>query len=304
MQMQSSDFYRIPHCTFATLMATSVQLVECPRDAMQGWPHLIPAEKKITYLNSLLKVGFHTIDFGSFVSPKAIPQMADTSKVIRGLKLDNSKTRLLAIVANARGAEEAVSYDEITYLGFPFSISETFQQRNTNSSITESLARVEEIQNLCLKHSKQLVIYLSMGFGNPYGDEYNQEILLKWADEMVNRNIKTISLADTVGLATPEQISFALMTLIPKYPGTTFGVHLHSTPNNWKEKLDAAVNAGCIRIDGALKGIGGCPMAGNELVGNMNTENIIEYLNERNLLAAIDHSALDNSLQLASEIFE
>jgi hydroxymethylglutaryl-CoA lyase len=303
MQKQSSDFYRIPHCTFATLMATSVQLVECPRDAMQGWPHLIPAEKKITYLNSLLKVGFHTIDFGSFVSPKAIPQMADTSKVIRGLKLDSSKTKLLAIVANARGAEEAVSYEEITYLGFPFSISETFQQRNTNSSITESLVRVEEIQNLCLKHSKQLVIYLSMGFGNPYGDEYNEEILLKWADEMVKRNIKTISLADTVGLATPEKISFALTTLISKHPGTSIGVHLHSTPTNWREKLNAAVNAGCTRIDGALKGIGGCPMAGNDLVGNMNTEQIIGYLEEKGLIKGLNKGALENSLQLASEIF-
>ena len=284
-------------------MVTSVQLVECPRDAMQGWPYFIPTEKKITYLNSLLQVGFHTIDFGSFVSPKAIPQMADTSEVLQGLDLNNSQSKLLAIVANSRGAQEAVSFEKITYLGYPFSISETFQQRNTNSSIEESLSRVEEIQNLCIKHQKQLVIYLSMGFGNPYGDEYNEEILLKWADEMVKRNIEIISLADTVGLATPEQIAFALSTLIPKYPGTTIGVHLHSTPENWREKLEAAINAGCRRIDGALKGIGGCPMAGNDLVGNMNTELIISYLKEKELLNAIHEEALQNSLQLASEIF-
>src|SRR5690349_6873149 len=184
-------------------MQEKIKLIECPRDAMQGWQHFIPTEKKIEYINSLLHIGFHTIDFGSFVSPKAIPQMADTSEVLKGLKLDNSRSKLLAIVANLRGAKEAVEFDEITYLGFPFSISETFQQRNTNSSIDESLGRVEEIQNLCVKNNKQLVIYLSMGFGNPYGHEYNQEILLKWADEMVRREIKILSLADTVGIATP-----------------------------------------------------------------------------------------------------
>ena len=198
-------------------MTAPAQLIECPRDAMQGWKNFISTEKKIRYINSLLEVGFHTIDFGSFVSPKAIPQMADTKEVLKGLKIQNSETKLLVIIANLRGAEEAAIYDEIAYLGFPFSISETFQQRNTNSSIEESLKRVEEIQSLCLKSSKQLVIYLSMGFGNPYGDEYNEDILLKWADEMVKRNIQIISLADTVGVATPEQISFALNTLIPKY---------------------------------------------------------------------------------------
>ena len=212
-------------------------MIECPRDAMQGWKHFIPTEKKIDYINSLLEVGFDTIDFGSFVSPKAIPQMADTKDVIGKLKVQSSKTKLLAIVANVRGAEEAVAYDNISCLGFPFSISETFQLRNTNSTIEESLNRVEEIQGLCIKNSKQLVIYLSMGFGNPYGDTYNEEILLKWADEMVKREIKIISLADTVGVATHDQICFALNTLIPKYPDTTFGVHLHSTASNWREKL-------------------------------------------------------------------
>jgi hydroxymethylglutaryl-CoA lyase len=280
-----------------------IKLIECPRDAMQGWKHFIPTEKKIDYINSLLEVGFDTIDFGSFVSPKAIPQMADTKDVIGKLKVQSSKTKLLAIVANVRGAEEAVANDNISCLGFPFSISETFQLRNTNSTIEESLNRVEEIQGLCIKNSKQLVIYLSMGFGNPYGDTYNEEILLKWADEMVKREIKIISLADTVGVATHDQISFALNTLIPKYPDTTFGVHLHSTASNWREKLEAAVDAGCKRFDGALKGIGGCPMAGNDLVGNMNSELMISYLEEQNLLNGINKVALQNSLKLASEIF-
>ena len=281
----------------------AVQIVECPRAAMQGWPHPIDTQTKISYINSLLKVGFDTIDFGSFVSPKAIPQMADTKEVIPHLELHQSRSRLLAIVANLRGAQDATSFDEISFLGFPFSISPTFQQRNTNSSMEESLVRVEEIQNHCLQHNKQLVVYLSMGFGNPYGDEYNEDILLHWAGEMVKRDIRILSLADTVGVASPEQISFALNTLIPRYPGTLIGVHLHSTAMNWRQKLEAAVNAGCQRIDGALKGIGGCPMAQDELVGNMNTELIISYLEEKSLLAGIDKEALQKSLQLASKIF-
>ncbi len=281
-----------------------IELVECPRDAMQGWKHFISTEKKIEYLNSLLLVGFDTIDFGSFVSPKAIPQMPDTREVITKLEVRNTKSKLLAIVANVRGAEEAVTFDKINYLGFPFSISPAFQQRNTNSTIEESLSRVTEIQELCLKNEKRMIVYLSMGFGNPYGDEYNEEILLKWADEMVKLEIKIISLADTIGMATPEQISFSLDALIPKYPDTIFGVHLHSTPANWKEKIEAAVNAGCKRFDGALKGIGGCPMAQDDLVGNMNTELIISYLEEKNLIAGLNKEALEKSLQLASEIFQ
>ena len=284
--------------------ATGFSIIECPRDAMQGWPEFISTDRKITYINSLLEVGFDTIDFGSFVSPKAIPQMADTKEVLKGLRLQQTTSNLLAIVANVRGAEEASQFDEIRYLGFPFSISETFQQRNTNSSIEESLKRVENIQNICAAHNKELVIYLSMGFGNPYGDPYNAEILLKWADEMVNRGIKVISLADTVGLAEPAQIKMALDTLIPKYHSVAFGVHLHSTPDNWRDKLEAAVDAGCKRIDGALKGIGGCPMAGNNLVGNMNTENILPYLKERSLLPNINEQALQTSLVLAGEIFQ
>src|SRR5688572_11633020 len=280
-----------------------IKIIECPRDAMQGWPQLIPTEQKIEYINSLLQVGFDTIDFGSFVSPKAIPQMADTSEVLKGLKLENSSSKLLAIVANTRGAEEAVLFDEIHYLGFPFSISPTFQLRNTNSTIDQSVITVEQIQELCLKNKKELVIYLSMGFGNPYDDEYNEDILFKWADEMISREINIISLADTVGVATPEQISFALESLIPEYPQTMFGVHLHSTPYNWLSKLEAAANAGCIRFDGALKGIGGCPMAQDDLVGNMNTENIIDYFDKKNLLPGIDKNALQHSLEIASRIF-
>lgn len=283
--------------------AKNIQLVECPRDAMQGWKHFIPTEQKVEYINSLLQVGFHTIDFGSFVSPKAIPQMADTADVLKKLHYADSGSALLSIVANLRGAEEAVSYNEISYLGFPFSLSPTFQLRNTNSTMEESVKRVEEIQNLCVNHNKKLVVYLSMGFGNPYGDAYTQEVLLLWADEMVQRGIAILSLADTVGLATPAQISFALNTLIPKYPDTTIGVHLHSTPFNWKEKLEAAVNAGCTRIDGALKGIGGCPMAQDDLVGNMNMEWIIGYLQEQGLVKNINEAALEKCLDIASTIF-
>ncbi len=280
-----------------------IKLVECPRDAMQGWKTFIPTESKITYLNSLLKIGFNTLDCGSFVSAKAIPQMTDTKEVIGRLSLEGSKTKLLLIVANMRGAEDAVKFDNITYLGFPFSISPTFQLRNTNSTTEESVQRIEDTQNLCLKNNKHLVVYLSMGFGNPYGDEYSEETLLHWADEMVKRNIAIISLADTVGIATPDQIYFALNTLIPACPRTVFGVHLHSTAVNWEEKLEAAVNAGCIRFDGALKGIGGCPMAKDELVGNMNTEWMINYFKNHNLLSSINEEALQKSLMLAEEIF-
>ena len=284
-------------------MSSVFQLIECPRDAMQGWKHFISTKKKTEYINSLLEVGFDTIDFGSFVSSKVIPQMADTKEVLKGLQVDKSKTKLLAIVANTRGAEEAVVCEKITYLGFPFSISPSFQLRNTNSTIVKSLYKVEEIQNLCLKNNKKLVVYLSMGFGNPYGDEYNEEILLKWADELINREIKIISLADTVGLATPQQISAALNNLIPQYPNTSFGVHLHSSAANWKDKLEAAVNAGCTRFDGALKGIGGCPMAGDDLVGNMNTELMVSYLEEKKLIKGLNKDALQKSLELASRIF-
>ncbi len=281
---------------------SGLKLIECPRDAMQGWKRIIPTEQKISYINSLLRVGFDTIDFGSFVSAKAIPQMADTKEVVDGLEL-NTTTKLLAIVANLRGAEEASIYDKISYLGFPFSVSETFQQRNTNSTIEQSLGRVEEIQNLCIKSGKQLVVYISMGFGNPYGDRYSEEIVFEWVNRLVGMDIGIISLADTVGVATPEQVYDMTEYLVDSLPGTEIGVHLHSTPTNWQEKLEAAVKAGCKRFDGALKGIGGCPMADDELVGNMDTGMMIDYFSENNYTTGIDKNAFDESLKIAGEIF-
>ncbi len=281
----------------------STCLVECPRDAMQGWHRFIPTKDKIRYINTLLKVGFDTLDVGSFVSAKAIPQMADTKEVLRGIKLQGSSTNLLTIVANTRGAAEAVVFNEITYLGFPFSISPTFQQRNTNSTLEESLVRVEEIQELCLKNNKQLVLYLSMGFGNPYGDVYNQDILLHWASEMAARDITIISLADTVGLANPQQITDALLALIPTYQNIAFGVHLHSTQASFQPKLQAAISAGCLRFDGALQGIGGCPMAQDDLVGNMPTELMIDYLECQGIPISLHKIALQESLLIATEIF-
>lgn len=280
-----------------------IKLVECPRDAMQGWKKQIPTEKKIAYINSLLKVGFDTIDFGSFVSPKAIPQMADTAEVIRQLDLGDTNSKLLAIIANYRGAEDASVFEPIRYLGFPFSVSETFQKRNTNSSIEESLARVEEIQNLCVKTGKELVVYISMGFGNPYGDAYDEEIVFEWVNKLVAMDIGILSLADTVGLATPQQVYDMTNYLVESLPGIEVGVHLHSTHSNWKEKLEAAVKAGCKRFDGALKGIGGCPMADDELVGNMNTEWMIHYFEEKGMLPGLNKEALDKSLSMAQEIF-
>jgi hydroxymethylglutaryl-CoA lyase len=280
-----------------------IKLVECPRDAMQGWKSFISTEKKIAYINTLLKIGFDTIDFGSFVSPKAIPQMADTKEVIKGLNLGDSYTKLLAIIANERGAEDAVRYNEITYLGFPFSVSETFQQRNTNSSIAESLKRVEVIQELCVNKNKQLVVYLSMGFGNPYGDEWNEEIVVQWAQKLAAMDIKILSLADTVGLATAEQVEQITGYLIQQLPACEIGVHLHSTQQNWREKIDAAIKAGCKRYDGALKGIGGCPMANDELVGNMNTEWLIDLFETNNQVKRMNKDALQQALQMADELF-
>jgi hydroxymethylglutaryl-CoA lyase len=284
-------------------MNKCIKLIECPRDAMQGWPQFIPTQKKINYINALLKVGFDTIDFGSFVSPKAIPQMADTKDVIGNLELGDGNTKLLAIIANERGATDAVMYDEITYLGFPFSISETFQKRNTNSTIAESLNRVEAIQNLCVKNNKELVVYISMGFGNPYGDVYNETIVFEWVNKLVAMGIKIISLADTVGLATAMQVNSVTKYLIDSLPEIEIGVHLHSTPLNWKEKVDAALQAGCLRFDGALKGIGGCPMADDELVGNMDSELMIPYFEEKKILPAINIAALEECSRMAELIF-
>jgi len=284
-------------------MKKRITLVECPRDAMQGWPHIIPTARKIGYLNSLLRVGFDVLDFGSFVSPKAIPQMADTAEVLAGLDLKGVKTKLLAIVANFRGAEEAAEHAPIQYLGFPFSVSETFQLRNTNKTIEGSFATVEEMQDLCARTEKELVVYLSMGFGNPYGDPWNEEVVYEWASALAKLGVKTLSVADTVGLATPEQVFTVTSYLIRELPQCAIGVHLHSTHHNRKAKIDAAFEAGCRRFDGALKGIGGCPMAGDELVGNMDTEWMIRHFREKDLLGALDEDALRESLRIAGEIF-
>lgn len=271
---------------------------------MQGWKHFIPTEKKITYINALLQVGFDTIDFGSFVSHKAIPQMADTADVLAGLDLSNTTSRLLAIVANTRGAQDAVQHDAIRYLGFPFSVSDTFQQRNTGSSMEASLQRVEAIQELCLKHEKELVIYISMGFGNPYGDPWSEELVFTWVNRIRDMGVSIISLADTVGLATANQISDMVRHLRQTLPGIETGVHLHSGPKNREEKLKAALEAGCTRIDGALKGIGGCPMANDELVGNLDSAWIIGQLEAKELLPRLNKEALHESLRIADEIFQ
>lgn len=284
-------------------MNSPVKLIECPRDAMQGWKNVIPTEKKIEYINSLLKVGFDTIDFGSFVSAKAMPQMADSKEVISRLEAGVSNSKLLAIVANLRGAEEAAVFDPIAFLGFPFSVSETFQQRNTNSSIDESLKRVEEIQNLCINKNKKLVIYISMAFGNPYDDLYDADIVFNWVEKLVELDIEIISLADTVGVATPEQVYEMTSYLVESLPATEIGVHLHSTFENWQQKLHAGIKAGCKRFDGALKGIGGCPMAHDQLVGNMNTEWMINYFETNGINTGLDKNALQDSLRIAEEIF-
>jgi hydroxymethylglutaryl-CoA lyase len=280
-----------------------LKYVECPRDAVQGWEHFIPTEQKITYINSLLNVGFDTIDFGSFVSPKAIPQMADTKEVLKGLKLERTTSKLLAIAANKRGVDDAVVFDEINIVGYPFSVSETFQKRNSNATIAESFVQLNDIIETTDKHKKELVVYLSMGFGNPYGDLYHEDIVLQWAEKLVQSGISIISLADTVGLANEEQVYSMTKQLIQSFPNIEVGVHLHSMPDNWKPKIDAALASGCLRIDGAMKGIGGCPMAGNALVGNMNTEQLIPYFMEKGLILNIDENALSIAATQASNLF-
>jgi hydroxymethylglutaryl-CoA lyase len=281
-----------------------VQLVECPRDAMQGWRHFIPTGKKAEYINALLKTGFDIIDFGSFVSPVAIPQMADTKAVIPLLRLDGSGSRLLSIVANLRGAEEAVLFDEISLLGFPFSVSETFQKRNTNRSLEEAFNIVENIRTLCEQKNKEVVVYISMGFGNPYGDVFSEETVYNWVQKLAALGIRMISLADTVGLATPGLVYSITSFLVNNLPGTDIGVHLHSSPFNRQEKIDAALRAGCKRFDGALKGYGGCPMANDTLVGNIDTEWLIGYFRELRLPLNIHTGALQESLRLAEQIFQ
>ena len=280
-----------------------IKIIECPRDAMQGWANLIPTEKKIKYLNQLLKVGFDTLDFGSFVSPKAIPQMADTALVYDALDLENTKTKLLAIIANVRGAETAVSFEKIKYLGFPFSISETFQQRNTNSSIAEAFKTVETIQNLCQKSDKQLVVYFSMGFGNPYGDAFSTEIVAKWAEKMNKIGIKIIALSDTVGVANNHTITQLFTSLIPQYPNIEFGAHFHATNDTWRMKIESAYQAGCYRFDGAIGGFGGCPMAEDELVGNINTQNMIQYFENQGVRLDLDKDEFRKSVEISKNIF-
>jgi hydroxymethylglutaryl-CoA lyase len=284
-------------------MVDFFQLVECPRDAMQGWKTMIPPEKKIRYINNLLRVGFHTLDMGSFVSPKIIPQMADTAEVIAGIDMNFTSTRLLTIVANARGAELASEFGQVSYLGFPFSVSPTFQQRNTNSSPEESLLRVKDISSICSSSGKKLVVYMSMGFGNPYGDPYNVDILASWTEKIASLGVETISLADTVGVATPIQVSDVVSQIIPRFPGIVIGVHLHSNQHSMLDKMDAAYLAGCRRFDGAINGIGGCPMADDELVGNMDTIRMLDYFQSKGHCREINPEALEKSRKMALEIF-
>jgi hydroxymethylglutaryl-CoA lyase len=280
-----------------------VKIIECPRDAMQGIKAFIPTEKKAAYLNQLLQVGFDTLDFGSFVSPKAIPQMRDTADVLRQLDLSSSRTRLLAIVANRRGAHDAVQFEEISYLGYPFSISETFQLRNTNATIEESVERIEQIQNICVKHGKALVAYLSMGFGNPYGDPWNVEIVQKWSDRLIDMGIHILQLSDTVGVASPESIRYLFSNLSPHYPGIEFGAHFHTVPDKWEEKIAAAYENGCRRFDGAIRGYGGCPMAKDDLTGNMPTENMAMYFQGLGEETGIDLEAFRASMAMAASVF-
>ena len=280
-----------------------VQIIECPRDAMQGLHDFIPTDVKAAYINQLLRVGFHSIDFGSFVSAKAIPQMRDTVEVLSKLDLSNTDTKLLAIVANERGAAEAVDFKEITYLGYPFSVSETFQLRNTNATIAESVERVKGIQDLCVKRDKQLVLYISMGFGNPYGDDWNAEVVMEWVEKLSALDIKIFSLSDTVGVSNPESISYLFSRLIPAYPNLEIGAHLHTQPHNWREKIHAAYTNGCQRFDAAMKGFGGCPMAKDDLTGNMATENLVSYFSETNVPLTIDFQQFIRSLSQANDVF-
>lgn len=280
-----------------------LKIIECPRDAMQGLHQFIPTEEKARYINLLLKVGFETIDFGSFVSPKAIPQMRDTGEVLSKLDMSTTKTKLLAIVANKRGAIDAVQFDEITYLGYPFSVSETFQLRNTNATIEESLSRVADIQDICFSNKRKLVVYLSMGFGNPYGDPWNVEIVQHWVDHLAEMEIRTMALSDTIGVSNPENISYLFSNLIPPFPDVEFGAHLHTQPHNWREKIEAAYQSGCRRFDAALKGYGGCPMAKDELTGNMPTENLYGYFKEIGVETGLNEAAFNEAMAVVNEVF-
>jgi hydroxymethylglutaryl-CoA lyase len=280
-----------------------MKIVECPRDAMQGIKEFIPSNIKATYINSLLKVGFDTIDFGSFVSPKAIPQLVDTGEVLNQLNLSTTKSKLLAIVANQRGAQDACHFQEINCLGFPFSISETFQQRNANSSIAESLVRVEEIQNLCLKHNKELVVYISMAFGNPYGDIWNSDIVINWTKKLSDLGIKIIALSDTIGVSNPENINYLFSNIIPEFKNVEIGAHLHSTKEKASEKIHAAYTSGCKRFDVAIHGFGGCPMAADDLTGNLATEDLEGYFLKNNINLNLNIEFLRESYESSWTIF-
>lgn len=269
-----------------------MKIIECPRDAIQGLERFIPTDCKAEYINQLLHAGFDTIDFGSFVSPKAIPQMADTAEVLSRLNLSETDTKLLAIVANERGAQVACGFEQITYLGFPFSVSETFQLKNTGATIQESVERVKHIQKMCKAYGKQLVIYISMGFGNPYGDVWNAHVVMKWVNKLSRFGIRIFSIADTVGRATPDQINYLMGSLMPSYPGLEFGLHLHTDTANWEGKVAAAYNNGIRRFDSAILGYGGCPMAGTELIGNLPTDKLIRFMDERQIDTGISPSVI------------
>jgi len=282
----------------------NVKIIECPRDAMQGIKsHFIPTEAKAQYINSLLRVGFDTIDFGSFVSPKAIPQMRDTAEVLSKLDLSKTASKLLAIVANRRGAEDASKFEEIDYLGYPFSISENFQMRNTGKTIEQSIHLLDELLNISIKTDKEVVAYLSMGFGNPYGDPWNVEIVSNWTEKLSKMGVTILSLSDTVGSSTPEIIDYLFSNLIHEYPKIEFGAHLHTTPTTWFEKVDAAFKAGCIRFDGAIKGYGGCPMAKDDLTGNMPTEKLVSYFNQQKVSTNIQAMSFESAYNEALKIF-
>ncbi|MGB8376389.1 MAG: hydroxymethylglutaryl-CoA lyase [Salegentibacter sp.] len=280
-----------------------VKIIECPRDAMQGIRDFIPTEKKAQYIQSLLRCGFDTIDFGSFVSPKAIPQMADTAALLEKLDFSRTTSKLLAIVANTRGANDAAQHAEIRYLGYPFSISENFQMRNTHKTIAESVEILQEILEIAGKNDKEVVAYLSMGFGNPYGDPWNVEIVGEWTEKLSAMGVKILSLSDTVGSSTPDIIDYLFSNLIPQYPNIEFGAHLHTTPSSWHEKVDAAYQAGCRRFDGAIQGFGGCPMAKDELTGNMPTEKMVSYFNKVKADTNVKMTSFESSFNEASKIF-
>ena len=283
-------------------MSERVKIIECPRDAMQGIKSIIPTHIKVQYIQSLLRVGFETIDFGSFVSPKSIPQMADTKAVLSGLDLSNTSSKLLAIVANKRGAIDASQFEEIDYLGFPFSISEIFQMRNTHKTIKESMSTLQDILDIAYYSNKNVVVYLSMGFGNPYGDPWNVEIVSQWVDKLAGLGVKTLSISDTIGCATPKSIDLIFNDIIDRYPNIEIGAHFHTTKSSWYEKVDTAYNAGCRRFDGAIQGYGGCPMAKDELVGNMPTEKLLSYITSKgdDILKATSFESAHNE---ASKIF-